>query len=143
MTHVLEELLRLAGFAQLVLAMGSLAIPRTLDWREEARRLEPLTRSVFWTWGAYVWGSHVAFGLLCTLAPAWVMDGSPLAGVVCGFVAVWWGARLIIQFAVFDRSERPAGTVFVLAEVALVLLFSALTATYGCATLLNLRGWPE
>ena len=92
-----------AGIGQLLLALGSLAVPRVLGWREETAKLRPLTRQVFWTYAAYIWCTNVSFGLLSTLAPE----------------------RLI------DRSDAPPGVHVKAAEVAMVALFVALTALYG------------
>ena len=46
--------IQLAGGIQLAIALASLAIPGQLGWREETRRLTPLTREVFWTYAAYI-----------------------------------------------------------------------------------------
>ena len=123
----------LAGVGQLVLALASLAIPRVLKWREDVARLRPLTRQVFWTYAAYIWGTNVAFGLVSVLAPESLLDGSTLARAVCGFIAAYWGARVVIQLFVFDRTDAPRGSLVALAEVALTALFAALTLVYGWA----------
>jgi hypothetical protein len=129
------EVIRVAGMAQLALALGSLAIPVVLGWRAETARLRPLTREVFWTYAGYIWTSHVAFGMLSAGWPQLLCDGSPLARMVCGFVAAWWGVRLALQFTVMDRSARPPGRRYVVAEAALVTLFAGLAAVYGAAVL--------
>src|SRR5271165_4968232 len=98
-------LIFLAGVGQIVLAAGSLAIPRVLDWRADTARLRPLTRQVFWTYAAYIWTTNLSFGLLSALAPRALLDGSPLAAAVTGFIALYWSARLVVQFTYFDRSD--------------------------------------
>ena len=135
-----DKLILFAGVGQLILVAASLAIPRTLRWREDTAKLRPLTREIFWTYAAYIWTTNLCFGLLSTLAPHWLLDGSPLATVVSGFIAVYWGARLILQFAYFDRAEMTAAAWRRLAEIAAVGLFGFLTLVYGGACLLNLRG---
>jgi hypothetical protein len=136
----LETLVRLAGVGQLLLVAASPAIPRTLGWREElARSVRPLTRQVFWTWAAYVWLTHLAFGLLSTFGAPLLVARTPLAGLVCAFIATWWGARLVIQFTYFDRKAAPPGPLGKLAEPALVSLFTGLLAVYGMAALANFR----
>ena len=135
-------LLMVAGLGQLGLAAGSLAIPRVLGWREDTARLRPLTRQIFWTYAAYIWSFHVCFGLVSLLAPEWLLDRTPLAAAVCGFISVYWGARLVLQFTFLDRSEAPRGAVYVAAEIALVSLFAALTAVYGAALVVHLRAGP-
>lgn len=122
---------RLAGFGQLALAAGSLAIPRILRWPAETAKLRPLTRQIFWVWGGYILSFHVAFGLLSALAPQWLLDGSPLAGAVAGFIALYWGVRLTLQFTVLDRHDAPDRRLVRGAEAALVSVFVGLTLTYA------------
>ena len=131
-----------AGLGQLALAAASLAIPRALGWREDTARLRPLTRQIFWTYAGYIWSFHVCFGLLSLLAPEWLLDRTPLAAAVCGFIAVYWGARLVLQFTWLDRSAAPRGPVFVVAEAALVTLFASLVGIYGAALVSHLRAGP-
>ncbi len=134
----MRELVLIAGVFQLALAVGSLAIPLVLGWREETARLRSLTRQVFWVYAAYIWGSHVAFGLISVLAPSALLEKTTLAAAVSGFIALWWAARLAIQFALFHRSERPKGLFFAFAEAALVFLFFANTLVYGSVACQNL-----
>jgi len=137
---MLRWLILAAGIGQLVLAVVSLSVPRVLGWREDTAKLLPLTRQVFWAYAAYIWGAHIAFGLLSTLAPGLLVDGSSLAGLACAFIALWWGARLALQFLAFDRGARPPGAVFVAAEVALVSGFAAFAGIYAIAAWRNLAG---
>jgi hypothetical protein len=133
----LELLLRLAGLGQLALVMGSLAIPRVLGWRAQLAPLRPLIRQVFWTYAAYIWCCNLAFGLLSALGAPWLLDRSPLAGAVTGFVALYWTARVGVQFGYFDRADAPGGWLARLGEAALVGLFVALAATYALAAWSN------
>jgi hypothetical protein len=129
----------LAGLTQIAIAASSLAIPGVLHWREETARLLRLTRQVFWVYAGYIFSTNLAFGLLATLAPATLIDRSPLAAAVAGFIAVYWLARVGVQFAVYDRSaaSRP---LFVVAEILYVLAFLYLGIVYSVATALN-AGW--
>jgi hypothetical protein len=134
-----ESLVRTAGLLQLTLAAGSLAIPGLLGWKDETARMRPLARQVFWAYAAYILGAHLAFGLVSALAAAELLDGSPLAAVVTGFIALWWSARLVLQFVYFDRGAFPAGAWYRLGETALVALFVFLSVVYGAAFVVNLR----
>ena len=133
----LPTLVLLAAIGQLVLIVASLAIPRVLGWRAETAKLRPLTRQVFWTYAAYIWATNLSFGLV-SLHPAWLLDGSPLAAGVTGFISAYWIGRVGIQFFYFDRSDAPSGPAVRLAEVGLVALFVYLAAVYSAATLFNL-----
>jgi hypothetical protein len=129
----MKSLLIVAGLGQLALALGSLGLPRILRWSEDTRKLRPLTRQVFWTYAAYIWVTNVCFGVVSVLAPDRLLDGSPLARIVTGYITAYWGARLLVQLCYFDRSERPPGAIYRAAEGMLVALFVFLTALYGSA----------
>jgi hypothetical protein len=129
-----------AGLAQLAIAAGSLAIPGVLRWSEDLARLRPLTRQVFWTYAGYIWSTNVGFGLVSALAPLWLTRPSPLGGAVCAYIATYWGARVVIQFTYFDRSDAPRGQRYTVAEAVLVGLFLFLTLVYGALALRYLWG---
>jgi hypothetical protein len=112
----LPTLVFVAGVGQLALIVASLAIPRVLRWREETAKLRPLTRQVFWTYAIYIWATNLSFGLV-SLRPDWLLDRSPLAGCVTGFITAYWMGRVLIQFFYFDRSDTPPGLLVRLAEL--------------------------
>src|SRR4051794_14696761 len=133
----LPPLVWLAGVGQLILIVASLAIPHVLRWSEDTAKLRPLTRQVFWTYAVYIWCTNGAFGLV-SLRPDWLLDRSPLAGCVTGFITAYWVGRVLIQFCYFDRADAPRGLHVRLAEVALVGLFIYLSLIYCAAVLFNL-----
>jgi hypothetical protein len=133
----LPWLILTAGVGQLALIVGSLAIPFVLRWREDTAKLRPLTRQVFWTYSIYIWATNLSFGLV-SLRPDWLLDRSPLAACVTGFITAYWLGRILIQFLYFDRSDAPPGWHVKVAEVALVGLFIFLTLVYGLALGFNL-----
>jgi hypothetical protein len=134
--RIFEFALLLAGVTQLIIASSSLFIPRVLGWKEETARLRPLTRQVFWTYAGYILAMNTAFGLLSLLAPRTLIDGSTLARAVCGLIAVYWAARVIVQFAFYDRTitMRP---LFRIAEVAYVGAFAYLAMVYASVAVLS------
>jgi hypothetical protein len=129
-----------AGVGQIILILASLAIPQVLRWREETAKLRPLMRHLFWTYAGYIWSTNLCFGLVSALGPHWLLDRSPLAAAVTGFMALYWGARLVIQFTFFDRRDVPPGPWPRIAEAGLVSLLVFLTVVYGGAVALNLWG---
>jgi hypothetical protein len=133
----LPAVLFLAGIGQLVLITASLAIPRVLRWREDTAKLRLLTRQVFWTYAVYIWCTNLAFGLV-SLQPSWLLERSPLAACVTGFITAYWVGRVLIQFFCFDRSDAPQGLPVRLAELALIGLFIYLSLVYATAFLFNL-----
>jgi hypothetical protein len=135
----LTTALFLAGLGQIVLVGASVAIPRILHWREELARLRPLTRQVFTTYAVYIAGTNLSFGLLSALSPASLLAPSVLAVAVDGFITVYWGARVVVQFAYYDRRGGPAGPAARFAEAVLVALFVFLTLVYATAAVTALR----
>ena len=132
---VLEPLVWLGGVGQLVLAMGSLAIPRVLGWKQDTQKLRPLTRQVFWTYAGYIWATNVCFGVLSIFGARLLLARSPLSAAVCLYIWAYWAARVIIQFTYFDRRDAPRGSFVRLGEIALVGLFTYLTVVYGAGSL--------
>ncbi len=138
----LETVVLAAGMGQLGIVVGSLTIPSVLGWKQDVASLRPLTRQVFWTYAGYIWATNLSFALVSILAPGHLVDGSVLAACVTGFIAVYWGARVVIQFTWFDRSEAPEGAIYRFAEYTLVSLFVFLTVAYAYAAILNIWGTP-
>ncbi len=135
---MLNFLLFWAGVGQLILVIGSLAIPKVLNWSADTAKLRPLTRQVFWTYAGYIWATNLSFAIISIASPQSLANGSTLALAVSIYITVYWLARVIIQFTYFDRSDAPEGKFFVVAEFLLVALFVSLTAIYGWAVYVNL-----
>jgi hypothetical protein len=136
-TAFLPTLIFIAGAGQLILIVASLVIPKVLRWHEETAKLRPLTRQVFWTYAIYIWCTNLSFGLV-SLRPGLLLDHSPLACCVTGFITVYWVGRVLIQFFYFDRSDAPTGLHVRIAEVGLIGLFIYLSLVYSTALLFNL-----
>ena len=137
---MIEQAIFWAGVSQLVLVIGSLAIPKVLDWAEDTSKLKPLTRQVFWTYAGYIWATNLSFAILSMASPSSLVDGSFLATAVTIYITFYWFARIVIQFTYFDRSDTPQGIQFVFAEILLVGLFVALVVIYGMSVWVNLSG---
>nr|WP_067060476.1 hypothetical protein [Mucilaginibacter sp. L294] len=133
----IQILLRIAGLAQLVLVLGSLAVPRVLNWQAELAKVKPLLKQMFWTYAAYILLTNLCFGLVSVFAFAELTNSSILATLVTGFIAVYWISRVLIQFFYFDRKGFPKGIWHRFAEVLLVALFIFLSVVYTGALYLN------
>ena len=136
----LEVLLRLAGWSQVVLILGSLGIPHVLGWRAKLAPISTLIRQMFWVYSFYIWCTNLCFGLLSALGASLLLDGSPLAACVTGFILGYWLLRMAIQWLYFDISEIPMTAFNTAARWLLEVLFLALTVIYGLCFAHNL-GW--
>ena len=119
----LDGLLRLAGWSQVVLILGSLGIPHVLGWRAKLASLSTLLRQMFWVYSFYIWCTNLCFGLLSALGAPLLLDGSPLATCVTGFILGYWLLRMAIQWLYFDISEIPMNAFNNAARWLLELLF--------------------
>ncbi len=134
----LETLVVLAGWGQIALVIGSFAIPKILQWSAKLASLELLLRQVFWTYAGYILVTNLCMGLLSAFAASDLLSGQLLASAVSGYIAVYWIARVLIQFFYFDTSAAPPGWVSKVGEVALVGLFIFLSGVYSAVFLTNL-----
>jgi len=135
----LQFFIRLAGIGQITLAIGSLVIPKILHWQQELDKVRPLIKQMFWTYAAYILVINLCFGLVSLFAYRDLTNGSMLATLIDGFIAVYWISRVLIQFLYFDRSDFPNGQLHKLGEAVLVLLFIVLSIVYGYAFYSNLK----
>jgi hypothetical protein len=136
MTLPLPEIIVAAGVGQIALAAASPAIPRLLNWNAGLAPLQPLLRQMFWVYAGYILITNLCFGLVSAFAPEWLLDGSRLANAVVGFIAVYWLARIVIQFTYFDRKAMvPPGAPWHQrwGTIGIELLFVYLAAAYGLA----------
>jgi hypothetical protein len=126
-----STMILIGGLGQFGILIASAAAPRLLDWKHSLSTLTPLNRQIIWTHGAYVAGFIVAFGLLSVAAPQLLADGSPLARIVCGFIATFWGVRLLLQWCVLDPREHITTFWLALGYHCLTLVFIFVAAIYA------------
>jgi hypothetical protein len=141
METILIYLIKISGAGQLALALGSLAIPKVLAWKEKLEVLEPLVRQMFWTYAGYIFGINISFGIISLIASDELLNHSKLASFLSTLIAIYWIVRVFIQFFYFDRSSAPKGTIYILGEVGLVIGFIFLSMTYGLIAVYNLIGF--
>ena len=129
--------LRFAGFAQIALVIGSLAIPRILNWRGELAKVQTLIKQMFWTYAAYILVINLCFGLVSVFCYRELSNGTRLAMLLTAFIAIYWISRVLIQFFYFDRVAFPKGLLPRVGEVVLVTLFVLLSIVYSWAAYIN------
>ena len=103
----------------------------------ELKSLSRLHRQMYWVYGGYVVLAIVAFGLISLFHAHELAIGGGLARAVCGYIAVFRGARLVLQ-AVFDVKEHLTAWWLKAGYHVLTCLFTGFTLLYGYAAL---RPW--
>ena len=139
LTSNLPLLVAVAGWGQILLILGSLGIPVVLGWKEKLSGLTTLIRQMFWVYSFYIWCTNLCFGLLSALGAGLILDGSPLAICVSGFIFGYWLLRMVIQWTYFDISELPQSTFNTAARWILEVLFIGLAIVYGAALVWNVQ----
>src|SRR5438067_8873321 len=104
----MKLLLQLAAAVQLLILIASASTPRVLDWRKNLEVLHPFLRKLFWVYGVFVVMVIIAFATLTFLHADAMAAREPVARSLCLFIAIFWGARLFVQFAVFDAQSVVA-----------------------------------
>lgn len=132
-TH-LPNLLFVAGVGQLAVLIASALVPFRLKWRDEFQSLSRLHRQMYWVYGGYVVLAIISLGLISILNAHELASGSSLARGVCGYVAVFWGIRLSLQW-VLDVKEHLSTWWLKLGYRLLTLLFAYFTVVYAWAAL--------
>jgi hypothetical protein len=138
-TNLIEMAITWCGIGHFALCLGSLCVPRVLQWQKHLKDLQPLLRQMFWTYAAYILVINLSFGLLSVYGTTELLNRSYLAKCVTFFIGIYWLARIAIQFLYFDRSEAPKGLKYSVGEIALIGMFSLFTVTYLAAFLFNIE----
>lgn len=128
----LTTLITLAGIGQLCVLIASALVPFHLNWKVELKALPRLHRQMYWVYGGYVVLAIVAFGLISLFQARELAAGAGLARGVCGYIAVFWGVRLVLQ-GVLDVKERLTAWWLTVGYHVLTVLFASFTLVYGYA----------
>lgn len=100
----LEFFVLLGGILHFGILIASAMVPQVLDWKASLDKLDRLSRQLVWVHGVFIVIVIIGFGLLSILFANDLVTGAPLARGVSFFIALFWGARLIVQFFVFDAA---------------------------------------
>ena len=129
----LEQMIRYGGFAHFGILSASAAVPFVLDWRKALAPLSVFMRRLIWVYGAFIVLTIVGFAALSLLHADTLAGGEPLARHVCGFIAIFWLARLAIQFTVFQVKDVGKSGWLYMGYHILTLAFVFFVLVYGWA----------
>jgi hypothetical protein len=132
MDDLKTTLIFLAGIGQLGVLLASAQVPLRLKWTAELRCLPPLHRNLCLVYGGYLVLSIVAFGLISIFNAAELAGGTSLARWLCGYIAIFWAARLALVKAI-DMRPYLTSVWLKLGYALLLVLFAGLVGVYGWA----------
>lgn len=125
--------LQIAGILQLLLLAAGATMPHAVKLRENLRPLPSFIQHLFWVYYAFI-GLHLAgFGILTLWNAEGLLSGAPLARGLCGFLALFWGARLLVTVLVFDVRPYLTNGLYKFGHYAINGVFIYLTAVFTWA----------
>ena len=131
----MKSLLQFAAALQLLILIASGLTPRVLDWRKNLAVLNPFLRRLFWVYGMFIVMVIVGFVVLTFQHADAMATRAPVAHSLCAFIAIFWGARLFVQFAIFNPRPFLTNWFYKLGYHALTVIFAFLVFVYGKAAL--------
>jgi len=130
----MKTLLQIGGLLQLSILIASALVPRVLDWRRNLAGLHPFLRKLFWVYGAFIVFVIIAFATLTLLHAGAMATGEPVARSLCFFIAIFWLARFVVQFVVFEPRPFLTNLFYKAGYHLLTLIFGFLALIYGWAS---------
>lgn len=137
MSGLATLLLKISGLLQIALCIGSLAIPKLLNWKGELTQVSKIISQIFWTYAGYILVTNFSFGIISIFGADELLGKTFLAKSITVFIFLYWLTRILIQFFYFDTKSAPQGFIYKAGEFALIALFIFLTAVYGWVAFLN------
>jgi hypothetical protein len=133
----MKTLLQIAAALQLSILIASALVPRVLDWRKNLAALHPFLRRLFWVYGVFIVMIIIAFAVLTFLHADAIAKGEPVARSLCVLIAVFWTARLVVQFWIFDPRPFLTNWFYRIGYHGLTIIFTTLVLIYGRAALIS------
>jgi len=130
-----RTLLAAGGLLQFGILIASALVPQVLDWRRELRKVPPLMAQLVWVHGVFIVLTIIGFGTLSLADATELANGTLLARSVCGFIAIFWGTRLAVQFFWFTPAEYLTTRFLKFGYHALTVAFMYLTVVYALAAI--------
>jgi len=131
----LPMLLKIAGGVQIAILLASTLVPKVLSWRDNLAALHPFLRRLFWVYGVFIALVVLCFGVLTLCFAGELAAGGGLGRGLAGFIGIFWSARLIVQFFVFDPRPFLTNGFYRLGYRSLTAAFVFLVIVYAMAAI--------
>ncbi len=131
--NLLTIALYAAGTGQIGILAASALVPRVLDWRTALSPLHPFLRRLFWVYGVFIVLTITGLGTLTLMHAPAMAAGEPVARSLAAFAGIFWLARLVVQWAVFDARPFLTNAWLRAGYHTLSVAFTALVIVYAIA----------
>jgi hypothetical protein len=123
----------IAGGLHLLVASANLFAFGKFHYLDHLRAVPTVVRQVFLVQNAYIMLVQVGFALLCFFFAHELISGRALGRALAGFLAVFWGSRVLLQLLYYDRQLRRANRFF---DVLFLVADGYLAAVFSVTALL-------
>ena len=127
MSAVQTQLIWTAGAIHAGIVFANLPLPGRLRVRENLHTVPRFLRQIFYVHWAYIVVVVGFFSLLCFGFGHELAGASPLGRFLSAFIAVFWLARLLLQWFYYDagvrRVNRRLDAMYALSLLALIGIF--------------------
>jgi len=131
----LPLLILIGGVLHFGILLASACVPQVLDWRRELSKLDRLSPQLVWVHGAFIVLVIIGFGAISVALPGELASGTLLARAICGFIALFWIARLGVQYFVFDAKAYLQNAFLKLGYHGLTVVFLYHAVVYSVAAM--------
>lgn len=119
-----------AGAAHFCILGASFQVPSRLGWKEDLAKLTAFNRKIMWTYGGFIVLTITGFGALTCILHDELLRGERAALYLAGFIAVFWTARIAVDFFYYGHEDWPKGRLFAIGHCVLTTVFALLAAVY-------------
>jgi alginate O-acetyltransferase complex protein AlgI len=127
----LHAALWLGCLAHFCILGASFQVPARLNWHEDFASLSRFNRKIFWTYGAFIVGVIISFGLLTGFLHYELFRGERAAVGLSLFIGALWAARMLTDLFYFEHDDWPRGWQFEAGHVMLTSTFVCLAVLFG------------
>src|SRR3972149_164882 len=131
----LDLYVQLGGVLHLSLLVAGWLVPRTLDLKASLAHAGTLLRQMVWVHGVFIVFVVLGFSVVSMFQPGELMGGSALGRSVCGFIALFWFSRLLVQLFLFDARPHLTNPLLKWGYHGLTGVFCYLSVVYAAAAL--------
>jgi hypothetical protein len=125
--------LKIAGASLLFLGLAHALFPRRFNWKAELGAVSLLNRQIFQVHCFFIGLIVCMFGLLALVFTDALLERTALAPVVLAGIVLFWLARLIVQFFVYDPTLWRGDRFNTRIHLLFSLLWTYYVAIFGWA----------
>jgi hypothetical protein len=113
------------------------------DWYNDIKKLKPLNQEIAKTYGRYIQGLNLSFGLISILLTNELKSQTGLAVAITGLIAAYWTGKVITQFSYYPMYQIPQKTIFKIGEALMNTLFISFSIIFIWLFVFNLTGFID